>query len=168
MKAVTIDNFDIKVHERYAQDQFKLEPKYLTETNLVAPHSEITGTSAIYSSKWEELFEIHLRNISWAAFTPPPKYTTQPNKFFTYRILPNISFEDEREQDDGEQDQQEEKQKKNQELLEKVLKAEKGKSDPVHVFEKDRTAIVSLLEAAKFLNQLLQHIQSKKLQYQKG
>lgn len=170
MKAITIDNFDIKAHERYAQDQQKLEPKYITESNSVPSYSEIAGTSAIYSSKWEELFEIQLANLPWAMFSAPPKFSMQPNKFFTYRILPKIIVEEEKsiENEDESEEGKEEKKRQSVELLNRVLTASKEKNQNSHAFEKDKTTILNLLESVRYLDKLLGQINSKKLQYQKG
>ena len=41
---------------------------------------------------------------------PPPSYTRQPNRFFSYRILPSIFVE--ASDEDGEHDAQEEDQRK--------------------------------------------------------
>ncbi len=167
MNAVTIDNLDIKVHERYAQDQVALESKYITESFAIAPHSESVGTSSIYASQWEILFEIHLCNTSWALFSPPPKYHVQRNKFFTYQVVPAVNWseeEDGEEQDEeGEQDQE-----TPSSLLNKILTAKKGDRQSHLTFEKEKTAILNLFDSVKRLNKLLEHVNSRKLQYQKG
>ena len=47
MNRVTIDNLDIRSHDRYAKDQEALDRKYINESTAIAAHSEILGTSAI-------------------------------------------------------------------------------------------------------------------------
>jgi hypothetical protein len=168
MKATTIDNLDIKIHERYAQDQKILDRKYITESVLLSPHFEITGTSSIYSSKWEELFEMHIKNIPWAAFCPPPRYQMQAKRFFSYRILPTIYLRDEHDEED--QNSEDEKNSENQygEVLKKALQTGKGKKQDSHLFEKDKTAIINMLQSVILLDKLLGQINSRKLQYHKG
>jgi hypothetical protein len=90
--AVTIDAIDIAVHKRYAEDQALLDPAYIKEPSLVAPHPEIFSLSSLYSSKWEELFEVHRRSSSWAAFTSPISYNFQSKRLFSYCLMPNINF----------------------------------------------------------------------------
>jgi hypothetical protein len=164
-KATTIDNFDIKIHERYAQDQIALDKTFIVEPSLISQHFEITGTSSIYASKWEELFELGIRNIPWAAFTPPPRYQKQAKRFFSYRILPTI-FVDDEEQDEEEQESEEKK--RGREILKKAHAAKKGASEDPFLFERDKTTIINLLQSVLHLNKLLTQVYARKLQYQKG
>lgn len=170
MKAVTIDNLDIKVHEQYARDQVSFDPTFIVDSQNISAHFEIAGTSSIYSSKWEELFEIGVRNIPWAMFAAPPSFNTQRNKYFRFRILPTLEeslddfeeegFEDESEnEDDGEEKFQ---------LLQKILNAQKGQNQSHEVFEYEKSALLNFVHSVKFLNKLLSHINARKLQYQKG
>ncbi len=169
MKATTIDNLDMRIHERYAQDQQALDKTFITEAQLLSPSFEKVATSSIYSSKWEELFEMGVKNLPWAAFSPPPSYTRQPNRFFSYRILPSIFVE--ASDEDGEHDAQEEDQEKEEnknEILKKALNVIKGKNEDTFLFERDKSAVVTLLQTVLNLNHILTQINSRKLQYQKG
>ncbi len=160
----TIDNFDIKVHERYAQDQQVFDKTFILEAQLLSPSFDKVATSAIYSSKWEELFELGMKNAPWAAFSPPPAYARQPNRFFSYRILPSIYVEETDE--DGEEEEEEER--KENEILKKAQEVKKDKNQDSFLFERDKTAVINLLKAVVSLNQLLGQINARKLQYQKG
>lgn len=155
MSRVTIDNLDIKVHERYAQDQLQLDNKYITESQAIGRQTDFAATSSIYSSQWEILFGTHLVNVSWAFFCEPPKYNAQRNRFFTHALCP-IDMQD----DQGEKDKEDEEEEEN-ELVQKVIQAEKFK-------ESDKAAILNLFESMKLLNGILAFINAKKLQYQKG
>jgi hypothetical protein len=159
MNAVTIDNFDIKVHERYAYDQEYLDPIFLNESSSIPQHSEINGTSSIYASKWEELFEIQLKNVPWACFLPPPKYTAQARRFFRYRIVPSLSFTDTEDEEDDEN--------KEHPLLEQILNFKSPKT-AYHSVENEKTVLLDLLTSIKDLNRWLIHVNSRKIQYQKG
>jgi len=167
MNSITIDKFDIKVHERYAKDQEKLDPGFIKDAHTIPPHSEITGTSIIYASKWEELFETQMRNISWAAFPPPPKFTIQARRFFSHRIIPSIHLGDETADEEEQQKQDEEREKEQKNLFEAILEVGKEKKTTIHT-EKERTVVLSLLDSIKMLNKLLAIINARKLQYQKG
>jgi hypothetical protein len=160
----TIDNLDIKIHERYAHDQKILDRTFTKETSLLSSHAEIAATSVIYASKWEELFEMGIKNIPWAAFSPPSFYHQKPNRFFSYRLLPSIYVEDENE---DEMDEESERKKEN-ELLKKALQAKKGRNQDSSLFERDKTTIISLLKTVVHLNSLLTQVNSRKLQFQKG
>lgn len=168
---VTIDKLHIKSHERYAKDQANLDLKLISESSAIPQHSEITGTSAIYSSKLEELFELQIRNIPWAIFSPPPKYTIQSRRFFSYRLLPKISCQDD-DEDESEEEKEErensEKGAKSLNLIKEILEAKKKEAEAAHTFAKDKAKLLNLLESIKRLDKLLSFINSKKLQYQKG
>ncbi|HSW87194.1 MAG TPA: DUF5399 family protein [Rhabdochlamydiaceae bacterium] len=168
MNAVTIDKLDIKVHERYAQDQQKLDTSYIKESASIAPHSEIIGTSSIYSSKWEELFEIQAKNISWANFSPPPGYQFQARRFFSYLIAPSIPLWEE-DQEEVESDTEEDKGEMKKSLLDLLTSVKSDKKGGIsHLIEKEKTILLNLFDSIKELNTLLKHINSRKIQYQKG
>jgi len=171
MKATTIDNLDIQVHERYAKDQQNLDPRFTVEATSIAPHSEIAVTSAIYTSKWEELFELHVKNTPWALFEPPPKYHLQANRFFRARILPSFEGWEGQKNEEEEQGEKEGKDAEEyldpfEELLHSVENFTKGSS--LKSFEQDKSLLISLFEKVKYLNTLLNLANARKTQYQKG
>jgi hypothetical protein len=171
MNAVTIDKLDIKIHERYAQDQQKLDPSYIKDAAAIPLHSEITGTSSIYSSKWEELFEIQIKNIPWAAFSPPPGYHVQARRFFSYRIAPSILIGDDSEEDEEEENEEEEEKEQDTlsfDLFNTVMNIKGEKKGMTHLIEKEKTILLDLFSSIKGLNRLLTHINARKVQYQKG
>jgi hypothetical protein len=166
MKPVTIDNLSIKIHERYAQDQSLLDPKYITESHSVTTQSEITGTSSIYTSKLEALFEFNLKNCPWASFSPPPRFLFQARRFFSFSLFPYLSFGEEKEREDDEEENEERKEAND--LIERARAVDPGKEGSSSAFEKERTSILNLLDTLKHLNGLLKHINARKAQYQKG
>ena len=172
MNRVTIDKLDIRSHERYAKDQHTLDRKYINESTAIASHSEILGTSTIYSSSWEQLFELNMKNLPWACFSPPLKYTIQANRFFSYQILPSIYIRDERDEEEEESEENDEEKKQNEkkrlEIINKISKAAKGEHQTYSDFENEKSAIISLVESIRYLDKILGQINSKKRQYQKG
>jgi hypothetical protein len=162
MKAVTIDQLDIKDHVRWAQDQEGYDISFVKESHLVAPHPEILGTSVIYPSKFEELFELQKRNLPWASFSPPGNFHMFSKRFFSYRLFPNIYWEEEEEDEEKEEDDSK------CDLIREVIRAKKLGDQSHTLFEKDKSAILALLESIKWVNELLIQINARKLQYQKG
>ena len=161
MEKITVDQIGIEAHKRYAVDQENLESSYITDSSMIPQHLEIAGTSAIYSSKWEELFEINLKNIPWAAFSPPPKYFSHRNRFFSHALIPGILWS---EEDESEEDEERENERKKQnETLHAIIEAISSRK-----IKGDGSALLNLIESVKFLNSLLKEINSRKLQYQKG
>ncbi|MBY0529714.1 MAG: DUF5399 family protein [Rhabdochlamydiaceae bacterium] len=172
MKPVTIDNLNIKDHVRWAKDQEWLDPTYTREVSLVSHHPEVLWNSTVVTSKWEELFEWQKRNVSWANFEAPEKYHMVSKRLFSYRLFPSIYW---KEEEEGSEDQENEQEKREDEreqegsnLMKEVLNLEKFPNQPMPLFERDKSTIISLLESIKFLNTLLAQINARKLQYQKG
>ncbi len=168
MKPITIDNLDIKDHVRWAQDQAIFDPTYLTEAQAVVQHPEYLGTSTIYASQWESLFEWQKRNVHWAAFAAPLKYHLATRRLFSYRLFPSIYWEEDEEDPGEDQQQDEEKKEPSTDLIKQILQVERFSKQPAVLFEKDKTAILNMLESIKYINQLIAHISARKLQYQKG
>jgi hypothetical protein len=175
-KPVTFDSIDISVHKRYALDQEALDPLFIGEIQQVAHHSEITGTSSIFSSKWEDLFDIYKRNITWAHFSPPDMYYSQSNRFFSYCLLPDLYWDMNPEEDGTEKEQappvffafQRKKRPTKKQIVTLSSLMQKEASTPMIYFEKDKGIIMNLLDSIEKLNKMLAHVQSRKLQYQKG
>jgi hypothetical protein len=164
MKGVTIDKLDMKDHLRWAQDQEVLDTSYLTEASLIAPHPEILGMSMIYPSKFEELFELQKKNQHWASFLPPKNYHLFGRRFFSYRLFPSIDWEDEEENQEDSQQQT----SPDHDLIETVSRIKKLGGQTSSLFEKDKSAMLNLLESIKWISTLLKQINARKLQYQKG
>lgn len=231
MKSVTIDRLHIADHVRWAEDQEKLQPSFLQDAGLVAPHSEILSSSQLYPAQFDLLFELQMCNVPWAAFTPPSHPTLFFSKrFFSHRLfttsfLPtktplaslaksenkelqevdNIEekgvpvqgkdlswhlvydehegarFEEKKRSFDSDsegspphhQKNQAEREESTQDLTiqlltEKISSLKKPTYQSSVLFERDKTAILNLLETIDWINTLLKQINGKKLQYQKG
>ncbi|HKY99897.1 MAG TPA: DUF5399 family protein [Rhabdochlamydiaceae bacterium] len=168
MNRVTIDKLDIKDHVRWAKDQLDIDPAFAKESHYIPPHSEIFATSIIYFSKWEMLFEIQRGHTAWANFCPPKNFHLQSKRFFSYRIFPYLHWDEKQEEEEEEGKQEEQENKCHDDLFERAKKATPPHDGFRFGFEQDRSAVINLLEAIKYLNRLLAHINARKLQYQRG
>lgn len=171
MKAVTIDQLDLKDHVRWAQDQEVYDVSLIKESYLVAHHPEILGTSAIYPSKLEELFELQKKNHPWATFVPPKNFHLFSKRFFSYRLFPNIYWEEESENSSGKDEESETPSKEdatNQDLIKEIIQLKKLENQTQLLFEKEKSTILNLLESIRWINRLLKQVNARKLQYQKG
>ncbi len=169
MPAVTIDNIDIKAHERYAKDQAELDPFFLDEPHLTISHSLIISTSTIYKSELEELLG-PAKSSSWAHFCLPPFCSMQANRLFSYCVLPFIFSPFSLEQETDEEE--EESPLLQKQHLPKIKKAVKkytpaSAKAPIYL-EKDRSSILLLLDKIDELDGMIRHILTRKTQYQKG
>lgn len=163
MEKITIDQIGIDAHKRYAIDQESLDTHYITDATHISGQLEIAGTSMIYSSKWEELFEFNLNNTTWAAFLPPPNYRTQRNKFFSHSLIPGILWSESDDDEDLEEDENTENERKKQNaLIKNIIEVLSSR------LKEDESALLNLIQSIKTLNSLLREVNAKKLQYQKG
>ena len=154
METVTIDNINIQTHKRWAEDQAHIDPSFLEESAKVSPLTEVTGTSSIFTSRWAALFGLDIRHLPWAGFFAPAKFNTQTKRFFSYRIIPSLTFPLENQEED-----EEEKDRKKR--LKAFLQAQKGGTT-------DKEILTDLLDTIFTLDDLLGKILVKKLQYHKG
>jgi len=150
---LTIDNLGIKTHERYAQDQAYLDTSYIKESSQIPPLAEITTTVSTFSSQMELLFHLERRNSAWAYFSYPPKYRSQPKRFFSHRLLPTIFW-----------DEKEEEHPKGKSFFQKILDILKKRAKK----ESEAAAIKNLLSTIEHLDSLLLSANTKRKQYQKG
>lgn len=149
---VTIDNFDVRFHERYAIDQGLIDRTFVDDS-LIPPHLSIAGSQSSFASKLEELFETDEAVHPFANFCMPPGFATARNRFFSFAI--SIQFEWQSQQ------------AKAQEYREAVL-TQRPQGLPPALLERDRSALLNLIDSVERLNGFLQRIHGKKLEYQKG
>ena len=169
MKAVTIDRLDLKDHVRWAQHQEVYDSSFVTESNIVALHPEITSTSSIYSSKVEELFELQMRSQSWATFSPPKNFHLFGRRLFSYQLFPTIYWkEEDGEKEESREELNSEDREETSDLLRLVTMLQNFTSHSSTLFEKDKSSLITLLKSIQWINRLLAQINARKLQYQKG
>ena len=70
--AVTIDNYKIEAHERYATDQSLFDVSYISDANLIPRHFEIADSESTITTKWDELFSQHQPTPILPTFVPLP------------------------------------------------------------------------------------------------
>lgn len=165
-KPLTIDNYDIKIHERYASDQQALDRTYTIDTTIHS-HFEIPINGSTVSSKWEELFETDIHHHPWATFSPPAEYGTLRNKVFSYSLSASFDWHDLEKEEEGEEEKEEEENERMKKYKNQISQ-KKSKSIPTAILEKDRSALLNLLDSIQLLNSFLREVHSRKLQYQKG
>lgn len=162
MARVTIDQYDIKEHVRWAKDQAVRDSSLIHTPTHSSLYPDAGATSAIYSSELEALFEWDRGMRPWASFFPPKNLFLFNKRFFSYRLFPHIQNTE--EEDDEEEEQEE---RKDRGLMAQILAIHADKKPKV-LFEKDKRSILSLLEAVKEVDAMLAQIFSAMLRYQKG
>jgi hypothetical protein len=170
MKAVTIDNLSLKDHVRWAQDQ-AIDATFVRNVEAISPYPDISGKSAIFPSQLEALFEWDKGSRPWAHFTAPDNILLFSRRFFSFRLFPNIHWDDTREENEGEEQQDKEEQDEEEtaqkkDLIKHLLSVQKKEKSSS--FEKDKNNLLALLESIRYIDSMLAQIASRKLQYQKG
>lgn len=88
------------------------------------------------------------------------------NRFFSYSISPDFDWiENAHEEDEEKQRKEEEHQA---EKYKKKIQAKTTIMMPIALFEKDRSALLNLIDSIQSLNGLIREIHARKIQYQKG
>jgi hypothetical protein len=137
---------------------------FIHESGNIPPHSDVAALEKSLLTNWEQLFQLDSQRHSFAQFAPPPKYTIMRNRFFSRAICEQFDW--------AEDEDSEEKQKRKEEQRAKQLKEliEETQSGSMHrpLFEKERKAIVGMIDLIHLLNGLIREIHGRKLQNQKG
>lgn len=168
----TIDNLGIDQSIRYAEDQEFLDEKFLKYAPIHT-QTEVDVSIPSYWDQYELLFQTKKRHQSWAEFFIPPFYNEQKKRLFTHLILPFLGSRDNYEilkrkiKERINRDKlryEEEKKKRFQQGLEYDWEEELNRD----AAEKESKTLVSLIELINFLDKILEEINSRRNQYQKG
>lgn len=162
-EAVTIDNYDVATHERYAVDKESYHAHFLIDASEIPRHSNLALTESSILSKWEELFETNELRHPFAAFAPPPGYASMRNRFFSHAVSPEFDWTEEEDEDEQEKEEQ-----RYVEAYKERIRKKRSKLMPIALLEKDRDALLNLFDSIQLLNGYLREIHGRKLQYQKG
>lgn len=167
-KPVTIDNLGIDSSRRYAQDVTQTDTEFFQDSGRVSQQTSVLATSPRIS-EFDELFGTLIRVPSWASFSPPPNFTSHARNLFSYQLIPSLGAQSELDtcielvenyQDDSSRgevkrqtDQEQSRQDNNQEANEE---------------ESDKKKILSMLQSVQRLDRILELINSRKGEFQKG
>lgn len=162
IKSRTIDNLGIASSVRYAKDQKELDPKLLTESRFVPDKAVVSVTKPLVFPELEEYLS-PIRSILWALFPPAPEYSS--STLFTYQLIPSLGSLEEQETDTDklsalENALKEKKHKKGQSQEQEEREKEKE--------EAERQTLLTFLECTRKLDRMLELINGRRNQYQRG
>lgn len=163
---LTIDNYDVSVHERFAKDQEALEPVFLVESGKIPAHLDIAALDKSLLSKWEALFELDRHRHTFAQFAPPPRYSLMRNRFFSHVVSQEFDWAEEADEED--QEEQRKQEEKRAKLYKEKIKKTKCSTLPPLLFERERSHLLNLVDSIHLLNGFMREIHGRRLQYQKG
>lgn len=164
--SVTIADYDLSVHARYAKDIANLERQYIEGAEQIPAHIEVIRTKEAISSKWDDLFKTSANITPFANFSPPPLWEKTRNRFFSHVLSNKFDWADEQEEE--EQEEQNKKEKNFIRAMKELIREKESALTPFALFERDRESILALLDSIELLNGYLRHIMARRLQYQKG
>lgn len=165
-KPRTVDNIGVDVSVTYAQNQSKLDAKFLEGYRKVPIQTEVSVTTPYTPSEIELLFGIQQRNAPWAIFFSPPNYSAYRKLLFSHQIIPSLGSL-EKQQVENEKisllDLVKERKKKKKKTVPGWREEEEEKEE-----EKERSTLKKLLEYIAKLDKELAFINSRRSQYHKG
>ncbi len=160
VKPRTIDNLGIDTSKRYAQDQAKLDTKFIEESRFIPQKTEVSVLKPYLPTEFEE-YLLPGKLTLWASFEPPPEYFAHAKPLFSYQLIPSIGGYEEQEADTD----------KLQALEDTIHKQfQEGKQDKREgqEEEKERKTLLHLLQTIGKLDRTLSLINARRTQYQRG
>ncbi len=139
-KPLTIDNYGRDASIRYARDQEIYDANFTTESRLIPQKTEVSVTKPYVPSEFDQLYSVK-KTTSWALFSPPPHFYEHDKSLFSYQLIPSLGDYEKRESDSDK--------------LEKIEGEGKG-------------AITDMFEVLNQMNKILEAINGKRNQYQRG
>ncbi len=169
----TIDNLQLEAHQRYAQDQQILDPRFTIDPSSITPHAELAGTSSIYSSQLDDLIQSSIGIVTWGSFQPPSGFMTQTNRFFRSRLFgkakQRLYQDDEQGNFEGSSEEEKDPDHEEQNSLVRLLERAASRHKPfMHHIERDKKLLISLLRKIAEIDAYLTFVNTRRLQYQKG
>ena len=128
-------------------------------------------TPPFFKSEFDLIFETKQRHQQWAAFSPPPGYSTQRMRIFLHQVIPSLGTEEfQQTQMQKIQDRREANKKKRKEKKEAGIAPEYAWEDEREEEEerKESKMLLELMDYVKELDKLLGAINARRSQYSKG
>lgn len=160
IKSRTIDNLGIESSSRYAQDQAKLDTKFIEESRFIPLKTESSVVKPYLPTEFEEYLLAGTLTL-WASFEPPPEYYAFAKAIFSYQLIPSLGSYEKQEEDSDKLEALED-------TLNKQFKEGKRDNQENQQEEKERKTLVGLLQTIGKLDRTLSFINARRNQYQRG
>jgi hypothetical protein len=162
VKSKTIDNLGVDASIRYAKDQEAIDVRFIQESQLVPPKTEVSVAIPYTLSEFDQIYSLE-KKISWALFSPPPNYLNAEKSLFSYLLIPSLGDYEKLEADLDKIEGVEDLLKKPHKKSTRDDSSRDEKQD-----EKERKTLLALLQCIGKLNKILGVINSRRNQYQRG
>lgn len=156
----TIDNLGYEAYSRYAKDQKQYDERLIKEAGRIPQQTEVAVTSSYFPSEFDLLFQTGLRNLQWAFFAPPPLFSEQKKRLFTFLAVPSLGSTEKK----GAQAT-----KIRSRVLEPTGERERPQAQLQEEHDKREQAILTkLFDLLVVIDRILIEINSRRGQYHKG
>lgn len=162
VKPRTIDNLGVDASVRYAKDKELFEARFIEESRVVSPKTEVPVVKPYVPSDFDQLFSSG-KMVAWAAFSAPPQSST-PRSLFSYQLIPSLGTYETK----GEN---EEKILQVEEALQHHKRSKQGWSESDEEREreeKEKRMIIALFGCIERLDKSLSLINSRRNQFHRG
>lgn len=163
-KPVTIDNLGIDPSQRYARDIAETDTEFFRDSANVSRQISVTATTS-YLSDFEELFGTWIKTPSWANFAPPPNFSSHAKNIFTFQIAPSLGSPEEIE---NEIQTLENKKFKKGRRKKQEKESQQEQQQEEQSEEEESKKILSMLQSIQRFDKILELINSRKGEFQKG
>ncbi|MBI3900664.1 MAG: DUF5399 family protein [Chlamydiia bacterium] len=162
-KPRTIDNLGVEASIRYAKDQQLFESRYIEESHLIPQKTEVVSATPSAVTEFDQRYSTGLeKRISWALFPSLPVDLVPGRSLFSYQLIPSLGSYEKVESDTD-------KLQMIEDLLKKPKKKKKNLSDrEMREEEGEIQCLMTLFKTLTTLDKMLQLINGRRNQYQKG
>lgn len=158
-----ISDLGIEASIRFAEDQQKLDPKYIIDPAIVRPNAEIDVTIPVYQSEYSQLFRIGTQ-ISYATFEMPANFLNQKKRLFTTQLAPSLGPAELHESKIDKVRSVKIDQLPATNAYDFAWQAERERTDR----ETEQTKVLDMLETIHLFNRYLLEVKARIGQYKKG
>ncbi|HLB52675.1 MAG TPA: DUF5399 family protein [Chlamydiales bacterium] len=162
-KPRTIDNLGVEASIRYAKDQQLFESRYIEESRLIPQKTEIVSITPAAVTEFDKRYSVGVeKRVSWALFPSLPQDLVPGRALFSYQLIPSLGSFEKSESDTD-------KLETIEDLLKKPKKRKKALSDREKEEEEGEIqCLMTLFKTLNALDKMLQLINGRRNQYQKG
>jgi hypothetical protein len=159
-KPRTIDNMGIETSSRYARDKTALDSKLIEDARFIPLKTEVSVVKPYVSTEFE-LYLAPDKLTLWASFSPPPEFLSSGRALFSYQLIPSLGGYEKQEDDTDKLEALED-------TINKSFQERKHDGQEQHEEEKERKALLMLLQTIGKLDRALTLINARRNQYQRG
>jgi len=155
----TIDNLGIETSSRYAKDREIFDKRLIEESRFIPTKAEVSVLKPYAPASFSEYLSPAVLTL-WASFEPPPELLMTGRAFFTHSLIPSLGGSEKQEADADKLEALED-------TLNKGFKGGRDQEDSQEE-ERERQVLLTLMQMLGKLDRVLEMVNSRRNQYQRG